>query len=651
MSPFRRRPVVSSLPPPPPPPTKSVVSVTYVGDATDSHLNGFQENKVTVRTVTYSGSMAAGGSYTAMYRRQPAVRAVVDFLSRNIAQLNAKVYERLDNADRLELDGHPLAVLLRKPNPVTTRYAHMRDTVADLAIHDRAYWLKIRSGRNLAVQRIPVGQITVEEVNGRRAYRYEDRLLTRQDLVIFPGYSPGGSDDGVSPLETLRRVLQDEAAAQQHRENMWLNAARQSGFIERPLEAPEWSDAARARFRSDVEATLAGGENAGRIGVLEEGMTWNASSFSPEQTQYIEGRRLTYEEVAITYFGPVGGRALLEATAAGTESNHRQLYQDVLGPWLRFLQDEIELQVLPEFEPLNRGESRIYVEFNLAEKLKGSFEEQGKMLTTAAGVPYMGVNEARARVNLPRIDDPVFDMPVQPLNVMYGGQPAVTIPTEDPSTAAALPAGFGIKAAPAAALRRRDRAAKEHEELFRSFFERQERFFTSAKAFKADSRERWDRELAADLYRVGLATVREAGENAAAQLAGVFVFDQTWPYLAESARIAAESVNAHTWEDLEESDDIAHTFEVAKTARAEQLGMSRAAVLINFARTEAAKHSEANDGRQRTKTWVVTSRKSRHPEMNGQTVPVSKTFSNGLMWPGDGSADQSAGCRCLLQLS
>jgi hypothetical protein len=74
---------------------------------------------------------------------------------------------------------------------------------------------------------------------------------------------------------------------------------------------------------------------------------------------------------------------------------------------------------------------------------------------------------------------------------------------------------------------------------------------------------------------------------------------------------------------------------------------------VNFARTEAAKHSSDRDGRTRTKTWIVTSGKSRHPEMDGETVPVWESFSNGLAWPGDGAggADETAGCKCLLQLN
>jgi hypothetical protein len=50
---------------------------------------------------------------------------------------------------------------------------------------------------------------------------------------------------------------------------------------------------------------------------------------------------------------------------------------------------------------------------------------------------------------------------------------------------------------------------------------------------------------------------------------------------------------------------------------------------------------------------VVTSRNSRHPHMNGETVPIESDFSNGLAWPGAAGAsnDDTAGCKCLLSLS
>jgi hypothetical protein len=57
-----------------------------------------------------------------------------------------------------------------------------------------------------------------------------------------------------------------------------------------------------------------------------------------------------------------------------------------------------------------------------------------------------------------------------------------------------------------------------------------------------------------------------------------------------------------------------------------------------------------------TKTWVVTSGNPRasHAAMNGETVPLDDTFSNGAKWPGDSSAldvDEIAGCNCDVEIN
>jgi hypothetical protein len=299
----------------------------------------------------------------------------------------------------------------------------------------------------------------------------------------------------------------------------------------------------------------------------------------------------------------------------------------------------------------------VYVEFNLAAKLKGSFQEQAESLTTSIGVPYMAVNEGRARLNLPAITEPWADQPVQPLNVMYGGQPAVTMPTGDPGdpvTASAGPPQTKAVKAPASALARRDKAIADHAALFAKHFDRMEKATIGAKAVVDTAR--WDRELTADLYLEAQQTTRDAGTRAAQQIGGVYDEKRTLAWLVENASIAAANVNASIAERVaaaETVDEIRDIFEIARTSEAEQLATSRATGLINWSREEAAKHSEDNDGRKRKKTWSVTRKNSRHPHMDGETVPVGEKFSNGLAYPGAPSAnvDETAGCKCLLSLS
>jgi hypothetical protein len=60
----------------------------------------------------------------------------------------------------------------------------------------------------------------------------------------------------------------------------------------------------------------------------------------------------------------------------------------------------------------------------LAAKLAGSFEEAATQLQTSVGAPFMSRNEARARLNLPHIED--GDGLVTPLNVVVGGQASPT---------------------------------------------------------------------------------------------------------------------------------------------------------------------------------------------------------------------------------
>jgi hypothetical protein len=84
------------------------------------------------------------------------------------------------------------------------------------------------------------------------------------------------------------------------------------------------------------------------------------------------------------------------------------------------MEENIVLQLLPEFE----DRRDVYVEFNLAEKLRGASEEQAVQLQTSVGGPYMTRNEARARLNLPHLEG--ADDLIVPLNVTQGGQASTT---------------------------------------------------------------------------------------------------------------------------------------------------------------------------------------------------------------------------------
>jgi hypothetical protein len=312
----------------------------------------------------------------------------------------------------------------------------------------------------------------------------------------------------------------------------------------------------------------------------------------------------------------------------------------------------------------------------------------------------MTINEARARKNLPRIDEDYADEPVRPMNVLYGGQPAPNVPTETPATVSinealarkglppvddplfdimpgayrdALPPAKKKKkkAVPASVIKRRDKVAQEHEALLRKHFDRQSRAIRALLGAMPKSKlkvagqidmiwdaDRWNRELTTDLSALAMKTAGNAGARAATQLGGTYDEMRTLNYLTENSRIAAENINFRTKEYLADAivdpsgDEINELFTSKAERRANVLGIARASNVINFARHEAAAQIWGDTGRDIRKRWHITDPTSRHKDLEGETLELDRPFSNGLRFPGEASQDndESIGCKCVLAL-
>jgi HK97 family phage portal protein len=424
-------------------------------------------------------------TYAAIYKAQPNVRTVVDFLARNIAQLGLHVFRRVSDTDRVRLVDHELADWLARPNPFTTRYRLIESLLCDLGIHFNAYWLKVRMPDRIGLVRLPPAQMCVEGGLLPSGFIWTNEDGTTQqfatsEICHFNGFDPENPLMGFSPLETLRRILAEEAAAGEFREQYWGNAGRFEGVIERPKDAPKWTPTQKADWRSQWQAAFgSGGARAGQVAILEDGMSLKQASFSAKDSEYLASRKLTREECAAAYHVPLPLVGILEhATFSNIKEQHKHLYQDCLGPWLEMIQAEVERQLLTECADQNG----IYVEFNIAEKMKGSFEEQSASLRTLIGRPIMTANEGRARLNLPRIDDAEADE----LAAQQGGPASL----DSGETFDALPPAEPDAEALGAIIERA--RSRQHTWLAKLAIEERAEAFTA-------SLPRWNGELAADL--------------------------------------------------------------------------------------------------------------------------------------------------------
>lgn len=381
-----------------------------------------------------AGALAATSiSESRAYELDVAIRICVNFLATNIAHTRLKTYDRRSDTERVEVADHRLARLLRRPNDRTSGFDLILGLVSDLALYDEAYWLKAfprgATSRPDRLFRLP--PTYVEPVGGDIFLgpdRYELRrpdggvVAARFDperIVHFRWYSPNDTRVGVSRLKALRSTLDEERQASFHRFWYWRNAGRFEGVLERPSDAAPWDDQRRKRFREDWASRYAGGRNAGVPQVAEDGMKYVQAGFSPRDSEFIAGREWALNIAATTFGIPLAMLSRNDSQAyASMREFHKVLYTDVLGPWNAFIEDTIGTQLVPDLEAEDED---LYVEFNIAEKMQGDFEEQANAARSVVQVPSMSVDDFRAKQNLPPLGPP-YDKPAKPANYLYEGE-------------------------------------------------------------------------------------------------------------------------------------------------------------------------------------------------------------------------------------
>jgi HK97 family phage portal protein len=488
---------------------------------------GFGVAFTSLETRPYRYRDFASEQYALMYATDPNLRIPIDFLAGNVAQLGLHVFRRVSDTDRQRLPDHQLAQWLAKPNPGTTTFRLIEGLLGDLGVYKNAYWLKVRydddtGASAIGLLRLPPEQMWVQGGLLPTAYVWRststgaELAFAPSEIVAFGGYNPLDPLMGLSHMTTLDRVIREDAAASAHREYYWRNASRHEGVIERPGNAAKWTPTQKQSFREQWQQRFAGSGNSGLVAVLEDGMQFKPVAFSPKDSEFIQGGKLRREVTAAEYNVPQPSVGILDhATFSNIREQHKQLYQDSLGPTLEMVTQEIERQLLIECT----DQKNIYIEFNIAAKLAGSFEEQGAALRLAIGRPFMTPNEGRARLNLPSIkDDPTADQ----LAPQQGG-PAQASPTQmaddtsapvddtsdtdpDATDEPGADETATLIAHTIAVTRRRQYAALAREPEA----ERSTVFFARI--------ERWNRELAADLAPlVGVDEARRIAEYANAE--------------------------------------------------------------------------------------------------------------------------------------
>jgi HK97 family phage portal protein len=613
------------------------------------------------------GMMLGNLTPAQMWSTQPHLRTVVSFLARNIAQLGLHGFER-DGEDRKRDRTSPFSATMRRPNADQTAFDLVYGLVGDIALYDRAYWLILpdaESPSGWQFRRLPPAWVTPipRDAFGFKSYSVlapEGNAVevSADQVLAFTGYHPSSARKGSPTIESLKETLQEQIEASKYRSQVWKRGGRVSAVIQRPKDAPQWSPEAMKQFREDWYSKYTGdGPKAGGTPILEDGMTLNRVDFNAQEQQFVEAAKLSFSTVASAFHvNPTMVGILDNANYSNVREFRRMLYGDTLGPLIAQIEDRINTFLLPQ---LGMDSEKYYVEFNIAEKLQGSFEEQAAVMSTLVGRPIMTADEGRAKFNLPALGGDAAGL-VTPLNVLVGGQASSRdsgSQNEAGAASALAPSAKATtwslaKAAPT------DQQRERLTQVLDSFFARQGKSVLSAIGAGSDwwDAERWDGELSDDLFKVSHTVADILGKSEAKRLGfdSGYDADRTVEFLRKVAQRQAATINETTKDQVQSQldsteGDPASVFGDSAVARSAGIASGLATFIAGFASHEAAKQIAFNTGASATKTWITgPNPRPEHAALDGQTVEIDEQFSNGADWPGD---DGEPGCNCTVDVS
>lgn len=372
------------------------------------------------------GIELSGGEWATfehLYKTQPWIRAAIDRTAHSMGRLPMKVYidaEQVNERTRVR-DG-ALADLLDMPwQPggnltVGTQGEMLEAIVKNIAWHGNAVFVKSRRRPGEPPSELIPSNASywsTRTVDGSLVYQFDPgngqpKLpFFPEEVVHFKFWGTGKATWAPSPMESIRRTLMLEDAAQRAMISAFEHGMRQAGFFSAPKEMTEGQF---QRLRAQMAENGSGPDRAFKTLLYDNGITWQAMSNNAEESQLIEIRKLNREEIAAAFgVSPPMVGILDRSTFNNIEELHLMMHDD-LDVWATMIEQTLQAQLI-SMEPTMDGQ---YVEIDLNKILRGDPMKRMAAYASAVGGPWMTPNEARERENLPPADG--GDALLSPLN-------------------------------------------------------------------------------------------------------------------------------------------------------------------------------------------------------------------------------------------
>lgn len=352
---------------------------------------------------------APSGSYLAQYAsgdtalRVSAVSACVSLRSETIASLPCQVFKR--TKDGREADrNHPLYHILHdSPNEDMSAFEFWQTCEQDLCIDGNFYARIQTDGRNDVSGLYPLDpskmDVQRDKQTGILVYLYQEdgkkTAYLRDEILHIPGRGYDGVKrlKGMSPIAYMAQDIAIAGFQEGYAEQYFRNNAAPRAYIAHPNTL---SPKAKDTILDYMMDKFGGVRNAGKLGILEEGMEIKTVPINHTDMQFIEGRKLSVEAIARGYRVPphkIG--ELTRSTNNNIEHQGIEWKTDTIGPECKRIESRCNMQLLGP-----REGSRYFVEFNLDALMRGDSAARAAFYSSLRNIGALNANEIRQFENL-----------------------------------------------------------------------------------------------------------------------------------------------------------------------------------------------------------------------------------------------------------
>lgn len=352
----------------------------------------------------------------------PVLQACVSIIAESVAQLPLEVFERDENGGRKPATSHPAYDLLKyAPNDWQTPFEAREYAQTALGLRGNAYSFIERDGRGRPTALIPLNPGDVQVFKGQNLmpfYSIEGATPVPARFVHHVRWVSLDKYTGLSPIALHANSIGYAQALEEYGGKSFLHGTALSGVLERPKEATAIKEQKAIDDLTNAwQAKFGGASNAGKVALLQEGMTFKALTMNNVDAELIDALKLAGADVARIYKMPLPMVGFMEAaTFNNVENLQIQFVIYTLMPWLKRHEQALQRDLLLPSERRN-----FYIEFNIGGLLRGNQEARFKAYAVARQWGWLSVNDIRRLENLPPVEG--GDVYLQPLNMVAAGMP------------------------------------------------------------------------------------------------------------------------------------------------------------------------------------------------------------------------------------